>query len=264
MEHLTVHYHPESRTADFAAQIRDALLRSKIVVTTGVDPTLDQRPFWDEVSEQIGGPCFDFAEDYRTGKTTGGKWQEIRYNPDIQNAYRYSKNAQPLHTDGSYMKNGPEIVFFYCIRRAPRGGATVFIDSADLVEILSLEAPDLLRDLRGTPVHFSKAAEHKTRPILAEDAHGLLLTWNYYCVDPSEPDSTKALAERFHGFLQARVVGERRLHEVLLAPGEAVFFYDERLLHGRDAFEAARHDDRYLLKSAFHLDTSAPVRRGAH
>jgi hypothetical protein len=253
MDHSTVHYKPTMPVRDFAARIHDALVSSKLLVTTGVDPTIDQRGFWDEVSEQIGTPCYEFQEDAYTGAKTGGKWQEIRFNPEITHSYRYTKNAQPMHTDGSYMKQGPEIVFFYCIKAAPEGGATTFIDSQELIAVLRREDPQLLRDLEGVQVHFSKAAEHKTRPIITTDAKGDLLTWNYYCVDATEPAATKQLAERFHGFLQTRVVGTANLTPIRLQPGEAVFFHDERLLHGRESFAAKVHDDRYLLKTAFDL-----------
>lgn len=253
MEHLSVDYRQGMPIAEFAAQIRDALGRSKLVVTTGVEPSANSTIFWDQVSEQIGSPCHQFQEDM-TGARTGEKWQEIRYNPDVQNSYRYGKNAQPLHTDGSYMKNGPGVVFFFCIKAAPSGGATTFIDSEELVSSLRKGDPELLRDLERTSVHFSKASEHKTRPIISTDSEGLLLTWNYYCVDATEPAFNKALAERFHQFLQQKIVAARRLTPVALRAGEAVFFKDERLLHGRDAFLAERHDDRFLLKSAFDLN----------
>jgi alpha-ketoglutarate-dependent taurine dioxygenase len=257
-----IEYSRDMSSAAFAGKIREALLRQHVVVTTGVDAKRDQRSFWDEVSEQIGTGLYEFCEDYRTGARTGERWQEIRFDPTIQNAYRYSKSAQPLHTDGSYFADGPEIVFFYCIQAARAGGATTFIDGPDLVAQLRSEDPALLDALLTTPVLFSKGGDSKRRPIISEDVRGLVFTWNYYCVDPSEPTTVKELAERFHGYLQRHVVGAQRTGGVYLKPGEAVFFHDERLLHGRDAFEAETEGDRFLLKCAFNLDR-APRGRSA-
>ena len=95
------------------------------------------------------------------------------------------------------------------------------------------------------------ADDQKTRPILAEDAHGLVVTWNYHCVDPHESPAVKDLAERFHAFLQREVVGERRTLPVLLQPGQAVFFHDERVIHGRNAFDATERNDRFFWKTGF-------------
>lgn len=257
MEPSKVSYRKSMTNGEFASEIREALLRSKLVVTSGVEASATQMAFWDDVSEQSGSGCVMFGEDYKTGRKLGLKWQEIRYDGSIQNAYRYSKNAQPLHTDGSYLAEGPEIVFFFCVKQASAGGETTFIDSAELIELLDKRDRGLLTALQQTPVHFSKAEEHKTRPIIHEDGLGALMTWNYYCVDPSEPADTKLLAERFHTFLQEQVVGQQRIVPVRLAPGEAVFFHDERLLHGRNAFEAAARDDRFLLKTAFNLNRAA-------
>jgi alpha-ketoglutarate-dependent taurine dioxygenase len=260
MRPTILEYSSDQPAASFAERIRDGLLRGRVVITRGVDPKIDQKPFWDEVSESVGTGCYEFCEDYRTGLRTGEKWQEIRFDPAIQNAYRYSKNAQPLHTDGSYNADGPEIVFFYCIKAARSGGATTFIDGPDLVELLRREERALYEDLVKTPVLFSKANDNKRRPIVSEDARGPLFTWNYYCVDPSEPPEIKELAERFHGYLQRRVVGDKLTLPICLSPGEAVFFHDERLLHGRDAFEAEAPGDRFLLKSAFNLEREPRAR----
>jgi alpha-ketoglutarate-dependent taurine dioxygenase len=249
VKHGIVEYREGMPPAEFVAPLRQALLEHKVVVASGVDPTREQRPFWDEVSEQVG-ECIHTAERLN-GEKSGEKWTEIRFDPAISNAYRYSKNAQPLHTDGSYQRNAPDVMFFYCVRAAPVGGATTFIDSLELLDFVGREDAGLLRALRETPVKFSKAGDERTRPIFGEDALGPVFTWNYYCVDPGEPAEVKALAERFHALLERRVVGEERTTPILLRPGEAVFFHDSRLLHGRNAFSALQENDRFFWKAGF-------------
>ncbi|MFO0602593.1 MAG: TauD/TfdA family dioxygenase [Polyangiales bacterium] len=249
MQHGTLEYRKGMSTREFGEALREVLLKHKVMVASGVDPTVEQRPFWDEVSE-LAGEVIHIAER-PTGEKTGDKWMEIRYDPSIKNAYRHANIAQPMHTDGSYLSNAPDVMFFYCIKQASAGGETTFLDSAELVDILEKKDPALLADLRTTPVRFSKAGDEKTRPIISEDRHGLLLTWNYHCVDPDETPAVKDLAERFHAFLQREVVAEKRALPILLQPGEAVFFHDERLIHGRNAFDAHERNDRFFWKTGF-------------
>ena len=235
--------------AEFAAALHQQLLDCKVVVASGLDPTQEQRPFWDEVTELMG-QCLLIGERV-SGEKTGEKWLEIRYDPEIPNAYRHTNNPQPMHTDGSYITDAADVTFFYCVKQAPGGGATTFIDSVELLDLLEREDPALLRELQATPVTFSKAKDAKTRPIVGRDELGPVLTWNYHCVDPASSEEVKALAERFHAFLNRHVVAARRVQGVVLQPGEAIFFHDERLLHGRDAFTAPERNARFLWKAGF-------------
>ena len=70
---------------------------------------------------------------------------EIRYDPKVKDAYRYSSNAQPLHTDGSYISSFPNASFIYCQASASKGGETIFIDLEDVINILSSENLSFLK-----------------------------------------------------------------------------------------------------------------------
>lgn len=97
--HSQIKFLPGMTPEQFAQQIWSALQTSKVVQTLGVDQNLSRNEFWDRVSENVGD-CMLLSEDPVTGERIGEKWLEIRYDSSIQNAYRHSKNAQPLHTDG--------------------------------------------------------------------------------------------------------------------------------------------------------------------
>ena len=250
--HSLVKFIPGMGVDEFAQQVWSALQTAKIVQTIGVDSSISLDEFWDRVSDRIGD-CMLLSEDPVTGERIGDKWLEIRYDSSIPNAYRHSKNAQPLHTDGSYVGDSPYISFFYCINQAAKGGATVFLDSDELIELLKQEDPTLLKDLCETTVCFAKDKDFKRRPIIDFDEDGSNLNFNYYCVDPQETDFAKKLVESFHQFLQTKVVGEDKTYPIKLKPGEAVFFHDDRLIHGRKAFEATRDSERFFWKSALKL-----------
>ena len=92
-------------------------------MTPDTRPT-DLRRYYDDFVEALGTPI-DIAEDYATGGApTGERWSEIRYDADIPDlaAFRHSKNAQPFHTDESYVSSPVGIMLFYCVNAAPAGG----------------------------------------------------------------------------------------------------------------------------------------------
>ena len=254
--HSQIKFLPGMTPQEFAQQILSALQTTKIVQTIGVDQSISLDEFWDTVSENIG-ECMMLSEDPVTGERIGEKWLEIRYDSSIKNAYRHSKNAQPLHTDGSYVGDSPYISFFYCINQAKIGGATVFVDSDELIALLKEADPSLLEDLCQTTVCFAKDQDFKRRPIIDFDDDGSNLNFNYYCVDPNETEFAKELVERFHQFLQTKVVGENKTYPIKLKPGEAVFFHDDRLIHGRNSFEATKDSERFFWKSALKLKSQA-------
>ena len=66
------------------------------------------------------------------------------------------------------------------------------------------------------------------------------------------PDNTREaieMCEEFHKFLENKVVAGGLLTGVYLKPGEAAFFQDDRILHGRNSF----YGDRNLIKGGFNF-----------
>ncbi|MEL6441240.1 MAG: TauD/TfdA family dioxygenase [Cyanobacteria bacterium J06621_8] len=256
--HSKVEFVPGMSLEQFSYQVWSQLQTSKIVQTIGVDQNLSLHEFWDRASELIGD-CMLLSEDPITGERVGNKWLEIRYDSSIQNAYRHSKNAQPLHTDGSYVGDSPYISFFFCIHQAQEGGATVFLDSDELIRLLQESDPQLLEDLCQTTVCFAKDKDFKRRPIIDFDQFGSNLNFNYYCVSPQETDFAKELVQRFHDFLQTKIVAADKTYPIKLQPGEALFFHDDRLIHGRKAFQPTRESERFFWKSALKLKPTFPL-----
>ncbi|HEX8504874.1 MAG TPA: TauD/TfdA family dioxygenase, partial [Hymenobacter sp.] len=168
-------------------------------------------------------------------------------------AYRFSKNAQPLHTDESYLSDPAEVMFMHCLVQAPAGGETTFVDADALWQELQAHAPVLAARLLNRPVRFAKAGDARHLPIIAHTAAGLRLNWNYHCVDPAESAENHALAQDFRQFLLERINDTPAEVAIQLAPGEAVAWWDDQVLHGRRAFRAVATNDRFLLKSGFKL-----------
>jgi alpha-ketoglutarate-dependent taurine dioxygenase len=197
--------------------------------------------YYEQLTEEIGWVPMD--EDLSTGNKTGNKWIEIKHDPAFPLSYRHSSTDQPLHTDGSYEKNAPDISFFFCIKAAKFGGATTFLDSNMLLEILEYFDSDLFVECMTKQVTFYKGNDFKIKSIISADSLGPILTWNYFRVDHID------FVQKFHEFLEQKIVKGGLCFPVYLKPGDSVFFNDERLLHGRNSYIG----DRFLLKGGLCL-----------
>jgi alpha-ketoglutarate-dependent taurine dioxygenase len=215
-----------------------------------------EREFWEGVVSHHGAQV-SVDEDALTGQPTGALWSDVEFDPAKPGVFRHSSSAQPLHTDGSYIGHPPEFVFLICNRPAARGGATMFVDGIDLFDILSAEHPKLLRELIRTPLKFAKGGSVVETPFLERLPGEVRLRWNYYALDRHLPEELRHLAEDLQSVL-LRLAVRRRTRKILLRAGDAVFFSDARVLHGRDAFHAKQRGDRCLWKGG--LDPrSAPA-----
>lgn len=191
-------------------------------------------------------------EDVQSGQSTGGLWSTVAYDPALQNVFRHSSSAQPLHTDGAYLEKPPVVVFLACRRAAVAGGATIFLEGRHLLDEVGRREPALLEALGGQAIRFGKGASQIESPILTRDNDGPRLRWNYYAVAPGQGKAVHALVDRFHAFLGGAAVSPP-LQSIRLTPGEAVFFHDHRLLHGRESFSADAMDGRFIWKGGFNL-----------
>lgn len=228
--------------SNVAGKIKEALKTNKIVLLQNCQEE-NLFDFYENLSNEIGH-WVPMDEDVKTGEKTGNKWIEVKYDPQFPNSYRHSDTRQPLHTDGSYESDAPNITFFFCIEKAKIGGATTFFDYDDLVNTLKLYSEELLDRCKNIPLTFSKGKDSKTKTIIQDG----ILTWNYYPAQSNNQEQSE-LKENFHTFLEKKVVEGGLCMPLQLKPGDAVFFHDEKLLHGRNSFIGNRN----LLKGGLSL-----------
>ncbi|MEM7338855.1 MAG: TauD/TfdA family dioxygenase [Actinomycetota bacterium] len=234
-----------------------ALLEHDVVRVRPQGDLGDYREYYDRMVETIGDPV-EIAEDYASGGApTGERWSPIIYDTAVPDnvAFRHSKNAQPLHTDESYVSSEIGVMFFYCERAAPSGGETVFVPGPLLIEYLGANEPELLERLTTMPVTYGKATDTKTRPIIEVAADGKPnFNYNYYCVAPDQDPAAVQLNADFFEFCQERLPSEL-IHPVDLKPGEGVAWKDYFVLHGRNSFEAHVTGDRTIWKTGIRWPT---------
>jgi len=208
------------------------------------------------------GDIIGADEDLHTGNPTGNALIEISYDPTEQMKYRTSSNSQPLHTDTSYteFEDVPEfeenIKFLICLKKAPKGGATTFIDSKTLVDLMEYDGRgDLIDKLLTIPVGHKKGNREKITQILKRDGNDYKFSWNY---PPAKryPNTKEAdyLVEEFKQFLNDRIENSGMLDSVILENNDVVFWRDSYLLHGRNSYFAREKGDRKLLKGSLILN----------
>ncbi|MFM1914650.1 MAG: hypothetical protein RLZZ531_319 [Bacteroidota bacterium] len=196
------------------------------------------------------GAVIQYEEDPFSGQMTSNHWTEIKYDPNGPNAYKTSNTYQPLHTDYGYFHQEMPVSFFYCVEQADFGGATTFFDPNQLVAMMESEYPTLLKEIQETKIHFGRndsAFTSRTDFILQKQANAWKVNWNYYRA--KDDLQNIELIERFKAFLDKYVEKSGELTELKLSRGQAVFFQDGYVLHGRNSFLGNRQLNKGAISS---------------
>ena len=112
------------------------------------------------------------------------------------------------------------------------------------------EIKNLLKDIEKHIVIFDKGTPRSRKDkIIKYENNQPLLCWNYYRVSQENTDEVKQMCEKFQNFWQIKIIAGGLTQGIILERGEAVFFHDDLVLHGRNAF----YGDRLLLKGGLTL-----------
>lgn len=229
-----------------------ALRTHRILTHLAPPANVDLQDYYRRLSEGAGS-FVKRDENYLNGDQTEAQedWMDIRFDALRQKeSFRYSATRQPIHTDGAYLAYEFDISFFFCLVQAQYGGATTFIDGVALIDLLKKVEPEMLRELETHEVIFDKGVQQiKVRPVISYDDVGPLLNWNSFRISDKNSPEIKSLCLRFAEFCEKKIFETGLLTGIQLKPGEAVFFHDKRVLHGRNAFIG----DRCLIKGGISL-----------
>lgn len=221
---------------------------------TGADGGAAPLSFWKTVGEALGRNA-GLIEDSDSGELTAdsGEWMDVRFEPDKLDAYRHAKVGQPLHTDGAYVarQDAREIALFYMARQAARGGESLIVDAETVARCAAARDADLHRRLTSLPLKFGKnSGAPRITPILRREAGRLKINWNYFRVLPDQGEACARLREDFRAFLEG-MIARGEVTTFRLDSGDALFFKDDEVMHGRAAFDAEQSGDRLLWKTYF-------------
>ncbi|MFN3523343.1 MAG: TauD/TfdA family dioxygenase [Phenylobacterium sp.] len=90
----------------------------------------------------------------------------------------------------------------------------------------------------------------RVSPILYRKAGRSKINWNWFRVLPDQGEAVARLREDFREFLE-KMIEDGATAAFRLQPGDALFFRDDEVLHGRKAYAAQHSGDRLLWKTYF-------------
>ncbi len=225
---------------------------NKIIVTRSNNKIEEVKSFYENFINNIGKPYF-LAEDAtikdRNLQRTGELWSEVRYDSSIKDAYRHSSNAQPLHTDGSYIPSFPNATLMCCNTNTVEGGETIFLDANDLIYCLEQENKELLESLSNSIVTHARSGDQRIEKVIDLDDDIVKVNWNYYCLGKDE-SNIKVFLEQFFSYLQSSDLIQDKIQMVKTGTGDAMIWKDNEILHGRNGFKTNSNSQRHLYKCA--------------
>ncbi|MCB9729790.1 MAG: TauD/TfdA family dioxygenase [Deltaproteobacteria bacterium] len=187
--------------------------------------------------------------------TNYGRIFDVASVPDATHL-AYTDVALALHTDNPYRDPVPGVQLLHCLESSARGGDSVMVDGVTLAERLRAEAPDALEVLRTTPVPFryrdATCDLRREHPMLRLDAAGTLVAIHF---NDRSMEPLRLAPERLDAFYAAfrrldALTRDPALRLVFrLEPGDLVVFDNERILHGREAFDG--QTGRRLLQGCY-------------
>ncbi|MER8797491.1 TauD/TfdA family dioxygenase [Mesorhizobium sp. M0522] len=200
-------------------------------------------------------------------ETSYGKVFDLLSKPDARVAGETAR-AQIPHTDEPFRYSPPGFIFFHAIKTgAGTGGTSLMVDGFHIAELMRTGTPRLFELLTRYGVTFHR--EHAGEVFFSAEAHVISLDaagqvtgirYNDRCLAP-QPASRDDIDELIEALaeLTRLTCDPQNQFQHQLQPGEVLVFDNQRVMHGRSAFDptlAIRHlrscnIDRDGVHSAF-------------
>lgn len=183
----------------------------------------------------------------QVAQTNYGLLFDVRAVPQPENL-AYSDLGLGLHTDNPYREPVPGFQALHVLVASPDGGESLFADGFAVAEHLRQEDPAAFEILARTPVPFAyrsrNAALSAERPLIQLSCRGEVIAvhYNNRSIQPL-PFAAEA-AERYYRAYRhfAMLLREPRfMLRLMMRAGDLVVFDNQRILHGRTCFTAARY-----------------------
>lgn len=160
--------------------------------------------------------------------------EDIRLGNSRRGAH--SPNELGLHSDQHYV----DVIAWYCVRPAPRGGETLLVDTRPLLQVRSADERALLQRVTMRCPDVDGIAAPDEVPLLQEKAGASRVYYAAWNVAPTNEPAVNAAFKRFVQDVEAAP----RLG-VRLEAGECLYLDNTRMLHGRGELP---HDSPRVLK----------------
>jgi len=193
--------------------------------------------------------------------TNFGQTFEVRTHTR-PNDLAYQPIALGPHTDNPYREPTPGIQLLHCLVNDTSGGLSTLVDSLACAEQLRAEDPPGYQLLADLPVRFTfddaKVSIATERPILALDPTGQLLGVHYSPrLDwlPLVDEVSLKLYHRARKRLASLFSDAAYELRFRLQPGECMMFDNNRVLHGRTAYDPS---EGYRHLQGCYIDRDGP------
>ena len=140
-----------------------------------------------------------------------------------------------------------------CVTNTSSGGETIFLDLKKLVEILKQDDPELLEFLFTEDILHERTNYTNKKKILFIENKKLKINFNYFCVSKKNSEKSLKNVEKFFKFINTSEKIKKNISPIKLNAGEAVFWKDSEILHGRNSFIPKKDSDRFLWKAAIEI-----------
>ena len=175
--------------------------------------------------------------------TNFGTFFEVVSSPDSTDL-AYRPVALGPHTDNPYRTPVPGLQLLHCLQNETSGGLSTLVDSLAVAEQLQREDPQGFALLARVPVRFeyrdAQTRMVSVKPMIEVDSAGTMTGMHYSPRLDDFPLMSDADTRRYHG-------ARKRLGQLLqdaqyelrfkLDPGQLMIFDNNRVLHGRTAFD---------------------------
>ena len=224
-------YDEVSNSDELHQQFLESILDSGFAILSGVPAAREDT---EKVTSLVGKLRLTNYEIYEL---------ESKTNPEI-----VGDMAVPLapHTDEPYRIDPPAITFFHVIAHAEHGGASTLIDSFRLAASLKQQNPDAFDTLCRTSARFHRSLREGRyfdyqNPIIQLDSDGDVTSVRLLDRALAPVDCPLEQIEEFYTALRELLnlsyAGDGQIEFKLLA-GEMLVFNNQRLMHGRTAFDS--------------------------
>ena len=173
----------------------------------------------------------------------------IRYDeikaPNRERPAYFSHDAFPIHTDMSYVRNPPRLLFMLCVTPdAAGGGLTVLSDCQSAWEPLLARHRRELERPQFRFRHPPNTQEGEIGEVPISEPGPVRRMWRYRIDSMTVPSSATEAVESFSEGL------EEGSFQFRLRAGDLIVVDNHRMLHGRTAFDpAASPTPRHLLRT---------------
>jgi gamma-butyrobetaine dioxygenase len=170
----------------------------------------------------------------------------IRVDPATPVATRQSHFLGP-HTDTCWRQTLIGLLLMHCLKAHPEGGRSLLVDGFALASRLRAESPEAFALLSTVPLGFGAVVGDQDDwraqgRVISVSADGLVEGIRYNGNSIGQLDLPDELIEPMYAALERfeSILYDRDLWwQPLLAPGDLLVIDNHRVLHGREAFDAA-------------------------